>query len=56
MSILPTLIPSPNAWRDTENAITHFVSAMENTKTIMGVSKYLKEQNAAVQIAYRYPV
>lgn len=40
----------PEIWRDTEGEITHFVSAMGTTGTIMGTSTYLKEQNAAVQI------
>ncbi|PUZ27266.1 cysteine synthase B [Chitinophaga costaii] len=40
----------PEIWRDTEGSITHFVSAMGTTGTIMGVSRYLKEQNAGVQI------
>ncbi|VVE13446.1 Cysteine synthase B [Pandoraea eparura] len=40
----------PEIWRDTEGRITHFVSAMGTTGTIMGVSQYLKEQNEAVQI------
>ena len=40
----------PEIWRDTEGEITHFVSAMGTTGTIMGVSRYLKEQNQAVQI------
>jgi cysteine synthase B len=40
----------PEIWRDTEGKVTHFVSAMGTTGTIMGVSKFLKEQNAAVQI------
>lgn len=40
----------PEIYRDTEGKITHFVSAMGTTGTIMGVSKYLKEQNVAIQI------
>ena len=40
----------PEIWRDTEGQITHFVSSMGTTGTIMGCSRYLKEQNAAVQI------
>ena len=37
-------------WRDTNGEITHFVSAMGTTGTIMGVSKYLKKKNSAIQI------
>lgn len=40
----------PEIWRDTEGEITHFVSAMGTTGTIMGTSTYLKEKNAAVRI------
>ncbi|NOQ36047.1 MAG: cysteine synthase CysM [Methylococcaceae bacterium] len=37
-------------WRDTEGKVTHFVSAMGTTGTIMGTSRYLKEQNPEIQI------
>ncbi|MBI1834440.1 MAG: cysteine synthase CysM [Burkholderiales bacterium] len=40
----------PEIWRDTEGRVTHFVSAMGTTGTIMGVSRFLKEQNPAVQV------
>jgi cysteine synthase B len=40
----------PEIWHDTEGTVTHFVSAMGTTGTIMGTSKYLKEQNSAIQI------
>jgi len=40
----------PEIWQDTEGKVTHFVSAMGTTGTIMGTSKFLKEQNAAIQI------
>ena len=40
----------PEIWRDTRGEITHFVSAMGTTGTIMGTSRYLKEKNPAVQI------
>lgn len=40
----------PEIWRDTAGRVTHFVSSMGTTGTIMGVSRYLKEQSKAVQI------
>ncbi len=40
----------PEIWRDTQRSITHFVSAMGTTGTIMGVSRFLKEVNPEVQI------
>jgi cysteine synthase B len=40
----------PEIWRDTAGAVTHFVSSMGTTGTIMGTSRYLKEQNPAIQI------
>ena len=40
----------PEIWRDTQQQVTHFVSSMGTTGTIMGVSKYLKEQNPDIQI------
>lgn len=45
----------PEIWRDTDGRITHFVSAMGTTGTIMGVSQYLKEQNQAVRIIGAQP-
>lgn len=40
----------PEIWRDTEQKITHFVSAMGTTGTIMGCSRFFKEKNPAIQI------
>ena len=40
----------PEIWRDTNGGVTHFVSAMGTTGTIMGVSRYLKEKNGQIQI------
>jgi len=45
----------PEIWRDTQGKVTHFVSAMGTTGTIMGVSKYLKEQNPAITIVGAQP-
>lgn len=40
----------PEIWRDTDGKITHFVSSMGTTGTIMGTSRYLKEMNPAIQV------
>ncbi|GAD62617.1 cysteine synthase B [Aquipseudomonas alcaligenes] len=40
----------PEIWRQTQGAVTHFISSMGTTGTIMGTSRYLKEQNPAVEI------
>jgi cysteine synthase B len=45
----------PEIWRDTEGKITHFVSAMGTTGTIMGVSRFLKEQNPNISIVGAQP-
>ncbi|GGJ90708.1 cysteine synthase CysM [Pseudomonas matsuisoli] len=45
----------PELWRQTGGAITHFISSMGTTGTIMGTSRYLKEQNPAVQIVGLQP-
>jgi len=45
----------PEIWRETEGRVTHFVSAMGTTGTIMGVSQYLKEQNSEIQIVGAQP-
>ncbi|KDB06166.1 cysteine synthase B [Burkholderia sp. lig30] len=45
----------PEIWRDTEGRITHFVSAMGTTGTIMGVSQYLKEQSPTIEIVGAQP-
>jgi cysteine synthase B len=45
----------PEIWRDTQGRVTHFVSSMGTTGTIMGVSRFLKEKNPAVQIVGCHP-
>lgn len=45
----------PEIWKDTDEKITHFVSAMGTTGTIMGVSSFLKEQNKSIQIVGAQP-
>ena len=45
----------PEIWRDTQGRITHFVSSMGTTGTIMGVSRFLKERNAAIRIIGAQP-
>lgn len=45
----------PEIWQQTAGAVTHFVSSMGTTGTIMGVSRYLKEQNPAIQIVGLQP-
>jgi cysteine synthase B len=45
----------PEIWRDTKGKITHFVSAMGTTGTIMGVSQFLKEKNSGIRIIGAQP-
>ena len=45
----------PEIWRDTNGTVTHFISSMGTTGTIMGVSRYLKEQNPAIEIVGLQP-
>ena len=45
----------PEIWRDTKGGITHFVSSMGTSGTIMGVSRYLKEQNPEIEIVGLQP-
>ncbi|MEG0006576.1 MAG: cysteine synthase CysM [Aeromonas sp.] len=49
------LSTGPEIWHQSEGAITHFVSAMGTTGTIMGVSRYLKEQNPAIEVVGLQP-
>ena len=46
---------APEIWRDTQGRITHFVSSMGTTGTIMGCSRYFKEKNPAIQIIGAQP-
>ena len=46
----------PEIWRQTQGTVSHFISSMGTTGTIMGVSRYLKEQNPAVQIIGLQPL
>ena len=45
----------PEIWRDTEGAVTHFVSAMGTTGTIMGAGRYLKERRAGIRVVGAQP-
>ncbi|WP_236214476.1 cysteine synthase CysM [Metapseudomonas otitidis] len=45
----------PEIWRQTQGTVTHFISSMGTTGTIMGTSRYLKEQNPAIQIVGLQP-
>jgi len=46
----------PEIWQQTQGSVTHFISSMGTTGTIMGCSQYLKEQNPAVQIVGLQPM
>ncbi|KAF0203496.1 MAG: cysteine synthase [Gallionellaceae bacterium] len=46
---------APEIWRDTQGAVTHFVSSMGTTGTIMGCSRFLKEKNSNIQIIGAQP-
>lgn len=54
-SLIHYMTTAPEIWRDTSGRITHFVSAMGTTGTIMGVSRFLKEKNPNVQIVGTQP-
>lgn len=54
-SLMHYMTTGPEVWRDTGGRITHFVSAMGTTGTVMGVSRYLKEKNPNVQIIGTQP-
>ncbi|MCP1290595.1 MULTISPECIES: cysteine synthase CysM [Chromobacterium] len=45
----------PEIWHDTRGGVTHFVSSMGTTGTVMGTSRYLKQQNPAIQIVGVHP-
>ena len=49
------LTTGPEIWRDTHGSVTHFVASMGTTGTIMGVSRYLKEQNPTIGIVGLQP-
>ena len=46
---------APEIWRDTQGKVTHFISSMGTTGTIMGCSRYFKEQNSSIQIIGAQP-
>ena len=54
-ALMHYMTTGPEVWRDTDGKVTHFVSAMGTTGTIMGVSRYLKEKNPNVQIIGTQP-
>ena len=54
-SLMHYMTTGPEVWRDTDGKVTHFVSAMGTTGTIMGVSRYLKEKNPNVQVIGTQP-
>ena len=54
-ALMHYMTTGPEIWRDTDGKVTHFVSAMGTSGTIMGVSRYLKEKNPNVQIIGTQP-